>query len=121
MEAVLLCLAYNPILTILAAAIYCLINRNCANDKSSVSHFDSHRFPSTYSDVPPFNLHKQAVNLTNQNSSCFLDRLPRLAKEDLSDNNICLICQEQYETPHSDSEPGEEAVRCLAQVDIQSG
>lgn len=40
----------------------------------------------------------------------FLDQLPRIAKQDLS-NSTCIICQEEYGTAHSDSEPAEEAVR----------
>ena len=42
----------------------------------------------------------------------FLDRLSRVAKEELSDdNNTCFICQDEYGTNDLDGEPAEEAVR----------
>ncbi len=41
----------------------------------------------------------------------FLAQLPKVAKEDLLDENTCMICHEEYGTPPSDSEPAEEAVR----------
>lgn len=41
----------------------------------------------------------------------FLAQLPRVAKEELSEEKACIICHEEYGTAPSDSEPAEEAVR----------
>ena len=41
----------------------------------------------------------------------FLAQLPRVAKEEIPDNKICMVCREEYGTAPSDSEPAEEAVR----------
>lgn len=41
----------------------------------------------------------------------FLAQLPRVAKEEILDNEICMICHEEYGKAPSDSEPAEEAVR----------
>ena len=42
----------------------------------------------------------------------FLAQLPRVSKEELPDDSVCIICHEEYGTAPSDSEPAEEAV-CL--------
>lgn len=41
----------------------------------------------------------------------FLARLPKVAKEEMHDDKICIVCYEEYGTSPSDSEPAEEAVR----------
>ena len=41
----------------------------------------------------------------------FLAGLPRVAKDELPEDKMCMICHEEYGAAPSDSEPGEEAVR----------
>ena len=41
----------------------------------------------------------------------FLAQLPRVAKDEIPDNKICIVCHEEYGTTPSDCEPAEEAVR----------
>lgn len=41
----------------------------------------------------------------------FLAQLPRVAKEEITDNKVCIVCHEEYGKAPSDNEPAEQAVR----------
>lgn len=89
---------------------------NCDDNGLSVSLFKNHLFLSRYPDVQvsqPLSFQTPNRPLLSSGSTMaqhFLDQLPRIAKQDLSDST-CIICQEEYGTNQSDSEPAEEAVR----------
>lgn len=107
---VLHCSTHNELSS---AAAYFFGQCGCDDNGLSGSSFKTIDLPSdiSISKSPSVQApNRPVLSSTSTMAQPFLDQLPRIAKQDLSDST-CIICQEEYGTAHSDSEPAEEAVR----------